>query len=165
MFERLTTPAEVLGYNLGATLKMERKVLDMLEDNAQEAHDQQIAALFRHHRDETQRQVANIERAFDLLGWKVDTAACPAIDGLEKEGKSLAKKTDDEIVDSVLLQAAAEVEHHEIGVYENLIASATAMGRGDVATLLRENLDQEQHTLGEVKAMQPRVLAAAPKSV
>ena len=44
----------------------------------------------------------------------------------------------------------AETEHHEIAVYENLIVHANAMGHEDIVALLQENLEQEQHTLGEV---------------
>jgi hypothetical protein len=47
----------------------------------------------------------------------------------------------------VLLQGAAEVEHHEIGVYENLILNARAKGRNDVAEVQQRNLDDETHTL------------------
>jgi hypothetical protein len=35
--------------------------------------------------------------------------SCPAIEGLEKEGKAMVKKTDDALVDSVILQGALEV--------------------------------------------------------
>jgi len=63
------------------------------------------------------------------------------------------------IVDSVILQGAVEVEHHEIGVYENLIINAQAMGRDDAVSLLRQNLEQEQHTLEEVKQAESRLAA------
>ena len=159
MFERLNTPQEAYNYKLGAALKMEQTVLDMLDDNCEEAHNEQLRQLFRHHQDETRQQIANIEQAFALMGWDVDTSPCPAIEGLEKEGKANVKKTDDAIVDGVLLQGAAEVEHHEIGVYENLIISARAMGRPDVARLLEQNLEQERHTLREVLQAEERQAA------
>ena len=159
MFERLNNPQEAYNYKLGAALKMEQTVLEMLEKNASEAQDPKVAELFRHHHDETQEHVRNVEEAFGLLGWDVDTSPCPAIEGLEKEGKANAKKADDALVDSVLLQGAVEVEHHEIGVYENLILNAEAMGRQDVAQVLRRNLEVEQHTLDEAKQMQRQVAA------
>ena len=60
----------------------------------------------------------------------------------------------------------AETEHHEIAVYEGLIINAWAMGRDDVVRLLEQNLEQEQHTLDEVKQSLERVatvsLAAEP---
>lgn len=162
MFERLNNQQEAYNYKLGAALKMEQTVLDMLEKNADEAQDEQVKQLFRHHQDETRQQIANIERAFATFGWDVDTSPCPAIEGLEKEGKANAKKTDDAIVDDVLLQGAAEVEHHEIGVYENLIIHARAMGREDVVGLLTQNLEQERHTLREVLQAEEQKALAAP---
>jgi ferritin-like metal-binding protein YciE len=163
MFERLNTPEEAYNYKLGAALTMERKVLSMLEANIQEAQDEQVAGLFRHHHGETEEHVRNIEEAFGLFGWEVDDSPCPAIDGLQAEGKANAKKADDSLVDSMLLQGAVEVEHHEIGVYENLIINARAMGRDDVVQVLRRNLEVEQHTLDEVKQAQERVAAVTPK--
>jgi ferritin-like metal-binding protein YciE len=163
MFERLNTPQEAYNYKLGATLKMERTVLDILEQSVEEAQAEQVKALFRHHREETQGHVDNVERVFGLFGWEVDDSPCPAIEGLEKEGKANAKKADDAVVDLVLLQSAVEVEHHEIGVYENLIISARAMGRDDVIAVLEQNLEQEHHTLREVKGLQEQVIAVMPK--
>jgi ferritin-like metal-binding protein YciE len=164
MFERLNTPQEAYNYKLGAALKMEQTVLDMLGENADEAQDEHVKALFRHHQDETRQQIVNLEQAFAAFGWDVDTSPCPAIQGLEKEGKANAKKTDDALVDGILLQGAAEVEHHEIGVYENLIINARAMGREDVVSLLEQNLEQEQHTLEEVKSAEAQAAAAAPRA-
>jgi ferritin-like metal-binding protein YciE len=54
-------------------------------------------------------------------------------------------------VDAVILAGAAETEHHEIAVYEGLITDAQAMGKDDIVQLLQQNLEQEQHTLEEVK--------------
>jgi ferritin-like metal-binding protein YciE len=51
----------------------------------------------------------------------------------------------------VILSGAAETEHHEIAVYEGLITEAEAMGKQDIVQLLSHNLEQEQHTLQEVK--------------
>jgi ferritin-like metal-binding protein YciE len=162
MFERLNTPEEAYNFKLGAALKMEQEVLKILEANVKEAKDDKVEGLFRHHHDETEQHVTRIEQAFGLLGWDVDTSSCPAIEGIRAEGKATAKKTDDALVDSVLLQGAVETEHHEIGVYENLIINARAMGREDVASVLQQNLDDEQHTLDEVKRLEAQV-ASMPR--
>jgi len=163
VFERLNTPQEAYNFKLGAALTMERKVLEILEANVEEAQDEQVAGPFRHHHQETLGHVGNLEEAFGLFGWEVDDSPCPAIDGLQAEGKANAKKTDDVLVDSVLLQGAVEVEHHEIGVYENLILNARAMGREDVVGVLERNLGDETHTLEEVKRLQEQVAAVTPK--
>jgi ferritin-like metal-binding protein YciE len=90
---------------------------------------------------------------------------CPAIEGIEKEGEMNLTMVADDLNDSVILSGCAETEHHEIAVYESLIVAADAMGHEDVVALLRENLEQEQHTLGEVLKAQlkhARQQAGAP---
>jgi ferritin-like metal-binding protein YciE len=163
MFEHFETPQEAYNYKLGATLKMEQKVLDILDASIENAQDDKVKALFTEHRGESEDHVRNVEAVFGLFDWEVDESPCPAIEGLEKEGKANAKKTDDVLVDSILLQGALEVEHHEIGVYENLIINAKAMGRDDVVQVLQRNLGSEQSALEKVRSLQTEVAAVTPK--
>jgi ferritin-like metal-binding protein YciE len=151
MFERLDNPKELFSYKLGAALKMENTVLEMLGDLEDAAQSDQLKQQFSHHADETRQQISNIEQAFSALGHDPDDSPCPAIEGIEKEGKANIKKADDNLVDAVILSGAAETEHHEIAVYEGLITEAEAMGKQDIVQLLQQNLEQEQHTLDEVK--------------
>ena len=150
MFERLNTPQELFHYKLGAALKMENTVLEMLGDLEEASQRDQLKEQFRHHAEETRQQIHNIEEAFQALGDEPDDSPCPAIEGIEKEGKANIKKADDSLVDAVILSGAAETEHHEIAVYEGLITEAQAMGKHDIVNLLERNLEQEQHTLQEV---------------
>jgi ferritin-like metal-binding protein YciE len=159
MFEHLNTPEELYNYKLGSALKMEQTTLDMLDANAENAHDPQLTQLFRHHQDETRQQIVNIEQAFAAFGWEPDDSPCLAMEALEKEAKLDVKKTDAALVDHVLLMGAAETEHLEIAMYEGLITEARGMGRDDVVRLLQQNLEQEQHTLEEVKSATERVVA------
>jgi ferritin-like metal-binding protein YciE len=151
MFEKLNSPQELFQYKLGAALKMENTVLGMLGDLEEAAQKDDLKQQFRHHADETREQIRNIEQAFSVLGEEPDDSPCPAIEGIEKEGKANIKKADDSLVDAVILSGAAETEHHEIAVYEGLITEAEAMGKQDIVQLLSHNLEQEQHTLQEVK--------------
>jgi ferritin-like metal-binding protein YciE len=162
MFEHLKTPEEALNYKLGATLKMEDETLKILEANIEEAKDGEVRSLFEHHQEETKEQIDKLRAVFEVFGWEPDDSPCPAIEGLRAEGKANAKKADDAILDSVLLQGSVEVEHHEIGVYENLIINARAMGKDEAVRLLEQNLEIEKHTLDEVKRMQEQVAARAP---
>jgi ferritin-like metal-binding protein YciE len=156
MFERLNTPQELYNFKLGSAYKSEQKVLDMLEKNIEEAQDPSIKRLLQHHHEETQQQIGNIEQAFAALGWEPDESPCPTMEALEKQAKAEIKMTDDALVDNVVLAGAAETEHHEIAMYETLITHAQAMGRDDVVSLLQQNLEQEMHTLDEVRAATQR---------
>jgi ferritin-like metal-binding protein YciE len=151
MFEKLNSPTDVFNFKLGAALKMENTVLEMLGDLEEKSQREELKEQFRHHAEETRQQIRNLEQAFDALGEEPDENPCPAIEGIEKEGKANIKKADDSVVDAVILSGAAETEHHEIAVYEGLITEAAAMGKQDIVQLLTQNLEQEEHTLEEVK--------------
>jgi len=141
---KIESPRELFINNLGSTLTMENEILEMLEELQEEARDQELKQNLAHHHQETQQQIRNLERVFDALGEEPKGQSCPPIEGLEKDGKQSIKQVDDAL------------EHHEIAVYNGLIMKAEAMGEEDVANLLRENLEQEEHTLEEVdkKALQ-----------
>jgi ferritin-like metal-binding protein YciE len=153
VFERFNTPEEAYNYRLGAALKMERTILEILEVNVKNAENGLIIELLGSHLEESRSHVPTVESAFSLLGWAVDDSPCPVIDAFEKEGKAQIKKAEATIVDAIVLQNAAEVEHYEIGVYENLIVWARAMHRHDVAELLQRNMESERAALGKIMAL------------
>jgi ferritin-like metal-binding protein YciE len=152
LFEKFETPMELYSYKLGSALEMETTVLKMLDKLEEEAHSPELKQQFRHHADETREQISNIEQAFLALGLESDDKPCPVIEAIDKEGRAEIKRAGDRLVDTVILAGAAATEHYEIAVYEWLISEAEAMSRPEVANLLRQNLEQEQHTLEEVRA-------------
>jgi ferritin-like metal-binding protein YciE len=147
---KLTKPQELFVHSLGACLKMENTVDTMLEKLIDEANDAELKKQLRHHREETQAQIRNLHQAFGSLGMEPEEKPCPAIEGIKAEGEANLKMAEDDLTDDVILAGCAETEHHEIAVYENLIVHADALNHEDIVALLRENLEQEQHTLGEV---------------
>jgi ferritin-like metal-binding protein YciE len=147
MFEKLTSPEEIFSFKLGAALTMEQKLVEVLEELEEHAQRDEIKQALREHREETRQHVTNIEQSFRLLGEEVDDSPCPTIEAMAKEGKATIKKTDESIVDAVILTAASESEHHEIAVYEALITNAEARGAFEVSQLLKQNLEQEKHAL------------------
>lgn len=155
--KKLHTPEEIYAWNLGAALSMENTVLDMLGDLQEETQREELRHLFSHHADETKQQIRNIQEAFRLLGQEPDTNPCPAMEAIEKEGKTNIKKTDKDVVDATILAGALETEHHEMAVYESLVVNAEARGAQEVARLMRENLEMEQHTAGEVQREMTRL--------
>jgi ferritin-like metal-binding protein YciE len=154
---KLDTPQKLLTQKLGAALTMEHTVLKMLGDLEKKARHEDLKSLFRHHAQETEEQIANLGRAFAALDQEPDKKPCPAIKALQLEGKATIELAEGALVDDVVLAAASETEHHEIAVYEELITFAEAMGRDDVVALLRANLEQEQHTLEEVRRAAERI--------
>lgn len=143
----IETPRELYLHKLGAALKMENTILEMLPQLEEHAQDTRLQQALRQHFEETQGHVRNVEAAFSALGEEPDDSPCPAIEGLEKEGQANLKMVDDSLNDQVIVSAVCETEHHEIAAYEGLIMKAEAMGEEDVVALLQENLENEQATL------------------
>ena len=149
----IETPNELFVHKLGATLTMEETILGMLENLEGEASDPKLRRDLRQHHQETQQQIQNLHRIFEALGEQPEKQSCPAIEGLEKEGKEMVKEVDGSLVDSVILGGVIETEHHEIAVYDGLIIKAEQLDDDDIVALLQENLEQEEAALDKaVKA-------------
>ena len=147
----INDPRKLFAYKLGTALSGEKKILTMLKKQEKRAQREELKRQFRHHREETEGQIKNIEQAFNVLGEKATGRTNPVVMGLAEQADVLYDKTDDEILDTVLLGGAAETEHVEIAFYEDLITQARGLGEQQVVSLLQQNLEQEQHTLEEVK--------------
>jgi ferritin-like metal-binding protein YciE len=147
----LTDPMKFFIHKLGATLTMEETVVKMLKELEAEANSSELKEQLSHHRDETEGQISNLTQAFAAVGTEPQRNPCPAIEGLEKEGKDTLQQSSPELFDTVILAGCAEVEHHEIAVYDGLITMADEFDMDDVVALLKENLEQEEHTLEEVE--------------
>jgi ferritin-like metal-binding protein YciE len=161
MFDKLNNQRELFGHKLGSALTMEQDVLDMLGNLEEEAQRSELKQQFRHHAGETRQQIDNIEQVFRALGEEPDDSPCLVTKALDKQAKTDIKMADDELVDAVILSGAAETEHHEIAVYESLLAEAEEFQNEEINRLLRQNLEIEQHTLEEVKQQQRQVMTAA----
>ena len=155
--KRIEEPQELFEHKLGAALKMESTVAEMLGTLTEKTQSPELRGIFGRHADETHHQILNLHEAFAAIGADPKEKACAAIKGIETEGQTLIRMTDESLVDAVVLASAAEAEHHEIAVYESLIAYAEALGHGTVVGLLRENLRQEEQMLEEIKAANERL--------
>jgi ferritin-like metal-binding protein YciE len=147
MLGRLDTPMELFTAKLGAALKMEHAVLDMLRDSERRSRRPELRQLFSDHLDETIEHIADLGRVHGLLGIDPDERPAPAIDALRLERTATLKLTDEQFLDDVILAGAAEAEHLEIAVYEELLNYADAIGLTEVVRFLRRIFEQEQRAL------------------
>jgi ferritin-like metal-binding protein YciE len=161
----LNDPKKLFVHKLGEALNMERTVLTMLKKNEETAKDPELKRLFRHHRDETEGQVRNLEQAFSSLGVDASGHVCHGMDGMKKEAQNMIEKVSPELLDGTLAGGATHVEHYEIATYKGLITDAESLRKEDVVALLQENLEQEEHTLTEVERAAQRLAQRAAITV
>src|SRR5216110_2123315 len=97
----IESPRELYIHKLGAALKMENKILEMLPQLEEAAHDTQLQKDLKKHQQETKAHVRNLEQVVRALGEEPDEEACPTIEGLEKKGQSMLGKVDESLNDAV----------------------------------------------------------------
>jgi ferritin-like metal-binding protein YciE len=130
---------------------MEREGAEILNAFARAARSQELKHLLREHEGETGGHIVRIEQAFGTLGIAIEYHPCAPIEAIDKEARALMKRADHALVDDVILAAVAAGEHHEIAVYDWLIAEADAVGTRAVAALLRSSRDEERRALTEMR--------------
>lgn len=155
----LTSPTELLHFQLRTALTMENDSLAALGELAKAAKSPEIKKLFRHHAEETKEQIENLSSVFRLLELKESTAPSPSTKGISKQAASLLERSAPKLRDQVAVASALGNEHYEISAYQGLIVPATAMGLPDVVNLLRANLDQEVHTSEELQSTLQKLVA------
>jgi ferritin-like metal-binding protein YciE len=150
----LNTPRDLFVHELSDSMSAEHIVLKMLGELKQETQNSEVKDAITHHHKETEQQIANLEKVFDLLGEKPEETTCHAAEGLKKEHDALKKENPPELVLELgNLAGAAKTEHYEIASYTMLMQMAKDLGEREAAELLKENLDQEKEMARKVQSL------------
>jgi ferritin-like metal-binding protein YciE len=123
----------------------EKQLLRTLPKLAKKSSNAELEKAFNHHRDETENHVQRLEQVFDMIGKKPRGKKCDAMFGIVAEGDEVMSETDEDTVrDAGIIAAAQAAEHYEIARYGTLCAWAEVLGKRDVASLLKETLEEEK---------------------
>lgn len=146
----LSTPDEFLHFQLRTALSMEHDSLNALHDLAEAAKSRDIVKLFHHHADETQQQIENLSRVFQLLDIDETPEPSPSTKGISDQARALIRHSAPELHDRAVLSSALGNEHYEMGAYEALISQWRGLP-SEALELLDDNLGQERHTSREIR--------------
>jgi ferritin-like metal-binding protein YciE len=161
----LATPHELFVHELADAMSAEQIILKMLPELAREARHPEVKQAIQEHERETRQQVKNLEQAFKQLGEQPEPTTCHAAEGLQKEHEALhEEQPTPEILEMANLAGAAKTEHYEIATYTALVQMARDLGQREVATLLKENLDQEKAMAKRVQALSKELGKAAKQN-
>lgn len=103
---------------------------------------------FEKHYNEGDKQIAELETIFGLMGEKPETKRCEAMAGLLEEADGMISDTQRNsfVRDAGLILAAQKVEHYEIATYGTLKALAVYLPQKRVHKLLDTLLRDEKRT-------------------
>lgn len=134
----------VLVLQIADLTSAEDQLISALPKMADAASSPELKECFRQHLAETRNQRRRLDQVAKMLGKKVPSETCEAMQGLISEGEEvIGLEGDPDVKDAALIAAAQRVEHYEIAGYGCARTFARRLGLKEVASLLQETLDEE----------------------
>ena len=154
----MQTAHELFLHELADMLDAERKLVDALGEQGDEASNPQLQKAFASHQAQTEKQVQRLEQIFEQLGEQPEQTECKGMKGLLEE-LEIFKSEDpsEDILDVFSIGAASKVESYEINAYDSLIDLARDMGHNKAVKLLQQNLKEEQQTLKKMQGFAKKI--------
>ncbi len=143
-----STPSNDLKKVMVDTLKdiyyAEKRLLKALPKMAKNADHSALRDAFTTHKDETEGQIQQVEKAFEMLGLKAQTKKCAAMDGLlEEANEHMEEYAKGAGRDAAMIVGAQKIEHYEMAAYGSLRNFAQNLGQKEVAQIFQDILNQE----------------------
>ena len=150
----VNTLEELFEHELEDIYFAENKLLDVLDELAEQTEDEEIAQAFRDHREETEGHIDRVEQVFDMIGEPPEEEECKGIEGLVAEHDDFMEEDPDQAVADVFnLVAGQKTEHYEIAAYGNLAVLADRLGMDEAGDILHENLEEEEEALSTLASL------------
>jgi ferritin-like metal-binding protein YciE len=138
---------ELFVYELRDIYDAEKRIAKALPKMAKAASSTRLRTAFESHLNETEKQIARLERVFEFAQTPARGKKCVGMVGLLNEGSELLKDDGEtSVLDAALISAAQKVEHYEIAVYGTLVAYAKRLGLKQATRLLQQTLAEENKT-------------------
>lgn len=144
---KIATLEEAFVHGLSDIYSAEQQLTKALPKMAKAASNENLAAGFTAHLEETKGQIARIDHIVEAEGIELEKMECKAMKGLVEEGDETIKEIEEGPVrDAMLIVAAQKVEHYEIATYGSLVEIANQLGYETAVQLLGETLEEEKAT-------------------
>lgn len=159
----IKTLQEKFMHSLGDIYDAEHRFLDAQQTMLPNADSETVKANLETHIAETEQQIVNLTKVYEILGVTPERVSCDGAAGIVKEGDKLLSETKDvpALADLAITGGCSKVEHYEIASYRGLIAGAKLMGQTEIVRLLSENLEQEENTAQKLESSMPELLQTA----
>ncbi|MEO7932643.1 MAG: ferritin-like domain-containing protein [Chthoniobacterales bacterium] len=125
----------------------EKQIIKALPKMIKAASNEQLAAGFKQHLEETKVHAQRLEKILSDLGQTTRGPKCKGMEGVLKEGEEMIEEeADEEVRDAGLIAAAQRVEHYEMAGYGCARTYAELLGEKEGSKLLQQTLDEEGAT-------------------
>lgn len=138
----------LLEHGLKDIYSAEKQIVDALPEVAQAADNEELEEAINTHLEQTKKQVARLEKAFERMGIdKNNIEKCVAMEGLIEESRKIIQEfTRGAVRDSALIIGSQKIEHYEIASYGSLCELCDVLGEDRLGDLLGRSLEEEEET-------------------
>ena len=148
----MQTPQDLFVHELSDIHNAEQIIIQMLEEAQGMVQDPQLQEGLRMHADQSRQHAQRIQQVFAQMGVQPHPVQCHAAEGLHEElQEANQSQPSPQVLEGLVVGGACKTEHYEIAAYTGLVEKARAMGRGEAAQLLQQNLQDEQQMLQRVE--------------
>ena len=142
----------------------EKQIIKALPKMVKAASNDQLAAGFAEHLDQTKEHAVRLEKILASHDETTRGPKCKGMEGVLKEGaEMIEEEADEEVRDAGLIAAAQRVEHYEMAGYGCARTYAQLLGDKDGAKLLQTTLDEEAATDKKLTKLATSVINLAAK--
>jgi ferritin-like metal-binding protein YciE len=143
----LETLRDLYFHELRDLCSAEKQIVRALPKMAKAANNEELAAAFREHLEQSKEHVARLEKLLSKHRQSTRAPKCKGMEGLLAEGEEMIEEeADEQVRDAGLIAAAQRVEHYEIAGYGCGRTYAELLGDNEGAKLLQKTLDEEAET-------------------
>jgi ferritin-like metal-binding protein YciE len=123
----------------------EKQLTKALPKLAKKATNEQLRDALEQHLQETEGHVERLEQVFEQLGMAARGTRCEGMKQLIDEGNEMISDAEEDATrDAVMIASVQKTEHYEMASYGTLRTWANVLGKGDIASLLEETLEEEK---------------------
>ncbi len=162
----MQSPWDLFVYELSAVYALEQFKSRALPHMEQTCQNPQIKQLFGKEIPETQQQITRLQECFRLLGEQPMNVTPHAITCLQQDVQQFVQQNPpQELQDLYSLGIATRADNYEIASYTSLVEMARPMGQTQVASLLEENLRDEQSSARQMEQLERQIASQAIQRV
>ena len=143
----LNTLKDLYIHELKDLYSAEKQIIRALPKMVKASTNEQLAAGFKLHLEQTKEQAARLEKILESHKQTTRGPKCKGMEGVLAEGQEMIEEeADDEVRDAGLSAAAQRVEHYEMAGYGCARTYAEMLGDKQGAQLLQTTLQEEEDT-------------------
>ncbi|SEH14481.1 Ferritin-like metal-binding protein YciE [Natronorubrum sediminis] len=137
----------------------EQELVEIFDEMATNATNDRLSKGVADHRDEIRMQVTRLEDVFAALDRPAEQREAPILDGLEQDRRMLEDAIeDDDLRNTISLNAAMMTEGIEMSAYEGLSTMATQIGYDDeIRKPLESNFDEGNPRIANCRRWNPQL--------